>query len=98
MLVVLGISSQLRGYQVCLRVLVQGSIRMSSRFRTHSFGKTEIVQRNRSFPGATGFQDCKVNMGILLPLRYHMNWWGNYWMDSEVLSLHGVSLQIVLQL
>ena len=98
-LVLLGISRQLRGYQVSLWVLVQGSIQISTRFRTHPFGKTEMVQRNSSFPGGIGFQDCKVSLGILLLLGYHMNWRGNYWMDSVVLDLHGVSLQtVVLQL
>jgi len=77
---------------VSLCILVQGSIRTSSRLRAHPFGKTEMVQRNSSFPGGIRFQDCKVSLGILLSLGYHMNWWGNYWVDSGVLDLHGVSL------
>lgn len=82
MLVLLGIPSQLWGYQVCLRVLVQGS------FRTHPFGKTETVQRNRSFPEGIRFQDYKVNMGIVLPLSHHVNWWGKFgWIQGYWISL-----------
>lgn len=55
-----------------------------------------MVQRN-SFPGGIRFQDCKVSLGIRLPLGYHMNWRENYWMDSGVLNLHGASLQIAVQ-
>ena len=96
MLVLLGVSRLLRGYHVSLWVSVQGRFRTSNRFRTHPFGKTEMAQRNSSFPGGIMFPDCKVSLGILLPLGYHMNWQGSYWMGSGVINVHGESLQVVV--